>query len=386
MSINIKNIKKKNKSLNKCIKNKISTTYENKGILLAIIFYITNKYNKLKNKNIKINFSKFQNILKILFSELRFSDKDNNFNININTKEIVDLNIIYINLINKIKANQVYIVPWFDGDNPLIMFSKSDKEQDVKKIKEKIKEWDNCSRTQKHEKFNNYDEFIENIIINDFIKLHNNWSYNDVINFINKSLSNEIIVNKIIKKKIQVPTPYIVPVPMNYPINNTNKNNFKIQEPNIPVLINIQQPNVPVPINNTNKNNFKIQEPNIPQYNLPVPINNTIKNDILNVPQPNSPQANVQKPNVPQANIKKSDIPKSNIKKSDIPEANSPKSNIKKSDIPQANIPQANVLENNIAQFNINNNDNIKKINNMEKMMGYLENFINATNNTINTV
>ena len=331
MSINIKNIKKKNKSLNKCIKNEISTTYENKGILLAIIFFITNKYNKLKDKSIKINFSKYQNILKILFSELRFSDKDNNFNININTKEIVDLNIIYINLINKIKANQVYIVPWFDGDNPLIMFSKSDKEQDVKKIKDKIKEWDNCSRTQKHEKFNNYDEFIENIIINDFIKLHNNWSYNDVINFINKSLSNEIIVNKIIKKKIQVPTPYIVPVPLNYPINNTKKNN--IQQPNIQQS-NIQQSNIPTLINiqqsNNQQSNNPIHIPNIPNIPIPIPIpipiNYTTNNN------------------------------------------------------------QSNVLEHNIAQSNINDNDNIKKIKDMEKMMGYLENFIGATNNTINTV
>jgi len=172
MSINIKDIK----NTKKCIKNEISAISENKGILLALIYFINNKYNKLTDKVININLNKYQNILKILFSDLKFSnkpDKSNSFNININTKEIVDLNITYIDFLNKIKADKIYIVPWFDGDNPLIMFSKSNKEQDIKSIRKKISEWDNCSRTQPYENFNNYDEFIENIILNKYIELNN---------------------------------------------------------------------------------------------------------------------------------------------------------------------------------------------------------------------
>jgi hypothetical protein len=265
MSINIKNIK----NSKKCIKNEISTISENKGILLALIYFINNKYNKLTNKIININLNKYKNILKILFSDLKFSNKSdsfnkpNTFNININTKEIVDLNIIYIDFLDKINANKVYIVPWFDGDNPLIMFSKSNKEQNIKSIRAKIFEWDNCSRTQSYENFNNYDEFIENIILNKYIELNNKWSYKDLINYINKSLSNEVIVQKIIKKKIEIPTPYIVPVPNNY----LNKN------PNIPKY------NLPSPlVNNKTTNNYLNKNPNISNFNIPSSVNNKIPN------------------------------------------------------------------------------------------------------------
>ena len=214
MSINIKDIKNKDK----CIKNDISNISENKGILLALLYFILKKYKHLINLKIKINLSKYQKILKLLFSDLKFSSSEKDtFNININTKEQGDLNITYINFLEEIKANKIYIVPWFDGDNPLIMFMKSKKIQNINEIHKKIVDWHNCSRTQSHNKFNNYDEFIENNILNKYIKFNNKWSYNDLITYINTSLSNQIIVNKTIEKKIKVavPTPYLVPVPMN---------------------------------------------------------------------------------------------------------------------------------------------------------------------------
>ena len=223
MSINIKDIKNKDK----CIKNDISNISENKGILLALLYFILKKYKHLINLKIKINLSKYQKILKLLFSDLKFSSSEKDtFNININTKEQGDLNITYINFLEEIKANKIYIVPWFDGDNPLIMFMKSNKIQNINEVNKKIVDWHNCSRTQPlalgpidipHNKFNNYDEFIENNILNKYIKFNNKWSYNDLMTYINTSLSNQIIVNKTIEKKIEVavPTPYLVPVPFN---------------------------------------------------------------------------------------------------------------------------------------------------------------------------
>jgi hypothetical protein len=212
MSINIKDIKNKDK----CIKNEISNISENKGILLALLYFILKKYKHLINLKIKINLSKYQKILKLLFSDLKFSSsKKDTFKININTKEQGDLNITYINFLEEIKANKIYIVPWFDGDNPLIMFMKSKKIQNINEVNKKIVDWHNCSRTQLYNKFNNYDEFIENSILNKYIKFNNKWSYNDLITYINTSLSNQIIVNKTIEKQIQVPTPYLVPIPMN---------------------------------------------------------------------------------------------------------------------------------------------------------------------------
>ena len=94
MSINIKDIKNKDK----CIKNDISNISENKGILLALLYFILKKYKHLINLKIKINLSKYQKILKLLFSDLKFSSSDKDtFNININTKEQGDLNITFIN-------------------------------------------------------------------------------------------------------------------------------------------------------------------------------------------------------------------------------------------------------------------------------------------------
>jgi hypothetical protein len=224
MSINIKDIKNKDK----CIKNDISNISENKGILLALLYFILKKYKHLINLKININLSKYQKILKLLFSDLKFSSSTADFNININTKEIGNLNIKYINLLEEINAKKIYIVPWFDGDNPLIMFMKSNNKQDIHKINKKIVDWHNCSRTQPHNKFNNYDEFIENNILNKYIKFNNKWSYDDLITYINTSLSNQIIINKTIEKKIQVPvpTPYLVPMPIptNITTQNTNQN------------------------------------------------------------------------------------------------------------------------------------------------------------------
>lgn len=225
MSINIKDIKNKDK----CIKNDISNISENKGILLALLYFILKKYKHFINLKIKINLSKYQKILKLLFSDLKFSSSEKDtFNININTKEQGDLNITYINFLEEIKANKIYIVPWFDGDNPLIMFMKSKKIQNINEINKKIVDWHNCSRTQPYNKFNNYDEFIENSILNKYIKFNNKWSYNDLITYINTSLSNQIIVNKTIEKKIEVavPTPYLVPVPF----NNINQREYKKED------------------------------------------------------------------------------------------------------------------------------------------------------------
>ena len=323
MSINIKYIKNKDK----CIKNDISNISENKGILLGLLYFILKNYKNLINKKIIINLTKYTKILKILFLDLNFLDKltesNNNFNININTKEIVDLNITYINFLEEIKANKVYIVPWFDGDNPLIMFEKSNKEQNIEKIKNKIIDWDNCSRTQQHNKFNNYDEFIENIILNKYIEFNNKWSYDDLIKYINTSLSNQIFINKIIKKNKEVLVPYVVP----FPINNYSTQNNNLQKLN-------QQNN-----NLQNQNSAPVTLPVTP-VTLPV---TPVTPVTLPVTLPVTPVTPVTLPVTP--------------------------------------VPVENISDININQINLNS---LNDLNEMEKMVRYLEQNNNSIKNTIN--
>ena len=338
MSINIKNLKNKDK----CIKNEISTISENKGILLGLLYFILKNYNNLINNKININLTKFKKILKILFPDLNFLDKftetNNSFNININTKEIVDLNITYINFLEEIKANKVYIVPWFDGDNPLIMFEKSNKEQNIDKIKNKISDWDNCSRTQQYNKFNNYDEFIENNILNKYIEFNNKWSYDDLTKFINTSLSNQIIINKIIEKKKNIPIPYFVPIP----VNNYSTQNNNLQK--------VNQENKSIPVQNQENKSSKSFIP------IPIPIRN--KQNIVPVPN----QENISKKTI---------IPVPILIRN------------KQNTVTVPNQEIISDINNKIVNINKINLNSFNDLNEMERMVSYLEQNNNSIKNTI---
>jgi len=208
-----------------CTKNIVNNKSESKGILLAILsLFLSSKY-KLKNTHIYINLSKYTNILKNLFPDYNFvkSKLDSTFNIGIHTKELYDINIIYLDQLSYL-TNKVKPIPWFDSDNPIVMFksNKSNFKKDISKIKNKIIDWSNCDRSKIYDGIKTYDQYIEDKIISLYIKTNPKWTKDMLIEYIRKKLSNDLIINKKNKKKIKVPVPYILPVPIQYK-QKTNK-------------------------------------------------------------------------------------------------------------------------------------------------------------------
>jgi hypothetical protein len=166
---------------------------------------------------------RYQKDLEYLFPKLNFVNNKSNFDICIKTNLLGDLNITNLELVNKIKTNKIYLLPYYDNENPLIMYringSKSDVKQDLLKIKSKINKIDNC--------YDNLD--MENSIYKLYLKLETPFNNNisDLIDYINQTSGNIIYKDKIIHKtkKIEIPTPYLVQIPI--PINRYETNSAK---------------------------------------------------------------------------------------------------------------------------------------------------------------
>jgi hypothetical protein len=117
-----------------------SIIWENKGIVLGIIIYILNNYNKLKDKKIIIRNERYKFILERLFLSMEFrfhTDEEPNkniFEINIRNNNKRGLIINNINNLEKIQGIPA-LLPWYDKYNPIVMFFYNEKKS---KHREKI--------------------------------------------------------------------------------------------------------------------------------------------------------------------------------------------------------------------------------------------------------
>lgn len=217
--------------------NNINFTWENKGILLGIIYYITNNYMYFIDKKIILNNSKFRDILSQLFFNLKFYKKGKGFNINIKNKDRCNLVINNINNIDKINTKTIYLLPWYDNSNPIIMYRHRSKyNYDVDKLKNSIKKFSKNKRGMRYG-YNNYitdncynginiwDSFMEYVILNHYVKLYNNINIYQIYKFISDYLINDICYHKtnIQMVPVQVPVPIEVPieVPVEVPVEKT---------------------------------------------------------------------------------------------------------------------------------------------------------------------
>jgi len=116
--------------------------HENMGIILGIIRYITTHYDALKHKIIVIAHSHIRNVVKKLFAHIIFKKKSKNkdrFTINIHNNIMNDLVICYVNSLLEIHAtHEPFLLPWYDPNNPIILFQSGKKSFNVKKIKKNI--------------------------------------------------------------------------------------------------------------------------------------------------------------------------------------------------------------------------------------------------------
>lgn len=178
---------------------------EHKGILLSIILWITDYQKKLSNKLIQTNLSKYLIPLSKLFPELIWyttisNSKLKKFDIQINSQILGDLNIGFIDTYKKLNANKVYLAPWSDPDNPIIIFVLDKKKQNLKKIKNQIIEYNIRSNLKQ------WSTQIEKYILDRYFKSSNVFvSMNHLVKYID-SLFNQIVIKKKSKlKKLVIP-------------------------------------------------------------------------------------------------------------------------------------------------------------------------------------
>ena len=166
----------------------VNTVWIEKGIILTLIYYIIKKYEILLKKTIIIDNTKHRILMKILFSELKFSkfisDSNNNFYFNIRTiNKKQDIIIDYINNYDDfINTKKIKLVPWYDMNDILIVYEyDSKKKLYIDNIKNFIINFNKCRRNN----YNNeiYDKFIENKIINKY------FLFNNLIDLVNQILT-----------------------------------------------------------------------------------------------------------------------------------------------------------------------------------------------------
>lgn len=102
--------------------------WENKGIILGIISYLIENHKQLKDNKIIIKNTKFNNVISNLFPNMKIMDNGSGFKINIKNQKNSGLIINNLQNLSIINAEKITILPWFDKDNPIIMYLYTKKE------------------------------------------------------------------------------------------------------------------------------------------------------------------------------------------------------------------------------------------------------------------
>ena len=102
--------------------------WENKGIILGIISYLIENHKQLKDNKIIIKNTKFNNVISNLFPNMKIMDNGSGFKINIKNQKNSGLIINNLQNLSIINAEKITILPWFDKDNPIIMYLYTRKE------------------------------------------------------------------------------------------------------------------------------------------------------------------------------------------------------------------------------------------------------------------
>jgi hypothetical protein len=174
----------------------VNIIWVDRGILLSIISFIIDNYTKLLDKTIIINNKIYRKFLRIIFSQLEFKkfkkETKNNFYFNI--RQIIkdqDVVIDYLqNYNDMIYTDKINLVPWYDMNDPIILYekSKSGRDHDINKYKEYIKSFSSCRRGN----YNNssWDLAMERSIFIKYNKFNYKVSVISIFNLFNKFILN----------------------------------------------------------------------------------------------------------------------------------------------------------------------------------------------------
>lgn len=187
-----------------CPKNII---IEDRGVIIGLMYFILRYYPKIRDKKIIIADGRIRKIIKYLFYDLEIKKKGIGIVVNIRNSNYEGVVINHYNNLRRLQTNNVYILPWGNKDNPMVMFRVNNKyNKDMKEYDEVIK--------YHHDKFEErcktlkYDLILDNSIINLYSDLYYESDPAYISDFIHCYLHDYIDCNK---QTIQNPVylPYI---------------------------------------------------------------------------------------------------------------------------------------------------------------------------------
>lgn len=172
--------------------------WEDKGIIITLIYYLLKNYNLYKNKTIQIKHKLYCKILNKLFKKINFNETTGIlFNIKNNCNDNVCIN--YLDNFNNISYDKLYILPWNNYDNPLVLITKGKTKLNKTIIKNKINNlkyhlsskypylYDNIEEI--NDKFDMDNKTLESYVLRKFCKkLTKNINYKKIRKYINKKL------------------------------------------------------------------------------------------------------------------------------------------------------------------------------------------------------
>jgi hypothetical protein len=187
----------------------VNIVWVDRGIILTIIYYIIKYYDKLLKKTIIIDNEGYRNFLGTIFPLMKIKKftKHYDYNFYFNVRKInryQDIIIDYISNYNKtINTTKIKLVPWFDMNDPLIVYKYSNKYSvTIKKYLFFIDDFVKCRRGNYNG--NMWDAYIEKNII---LKYRN---INRKVNLI--QLLNNFLLTSYTNTVKYIPYPVIYPV------------------------------------------------------------------------------------------------------------------------------------------------------------------------------
>jgi hypothetical protein len=196
--------------------------WENKGIVLGIISYLVENHVLLKNNVIVIQNTKFKTVISNLFPDFKIVDNGPGFKINIKNQKNSGLVINNLQNLSTINAKKVKVLPWFDIDNPIVMYLHTKKKVYDKDFFEK--DLHNFNKNTRYQAIQSMDpQYVE------FVAQHcglNIWDtqteYNILLSYVKRYPSNLLDVNQYIDNELgglRCEKPVIIPVPVKVPGN-----------------------------------------------------------------------------------------------------------------------------------------------------------------------
>jgi hypothetical protein len=187
---------------NKC--SLMSMVWIDRGIILTLIYQLVRKYKSIVNKKIIINNPEYRSFLSILFPDLVFSkyDQHNKNNFYFNIRQIIkkqDIIIDYlVNYNDNVNTKKVSLIPWYDMNDPIIIYKYSNNNLPIKKTEDFINKFSQYRRCTYDNQL--WDAVIEYQIILRYTYFNQDFTFNYVLNLINRFLKGTYLVRKNDKK------------------------------------------------------------------------------------------------------------------------------------------------------------------------------------------